>query len=562
MVSNPGNLPAVVKQPATPALVWANGRPIDFEALRRDEAGPRLMSTRSINSGHPSQGMKPQRLAQLMIAAEQGDMTAYLELAEEIEEKEWHYASVLGTRKRAVAQLDITVEDADDSPEAKGDGEFIRDWLKRDTLESELQDILDAVGKSFSVIEIIWAIDSKTWLPDQLKWRDPRWFKFDPVDGETLLLLTENGPQPLSAFKYIQHVHKAKSGIVIRGGLARPAAWAWMFKNFGLKEWMSFLEVFGMPLRVGKYPAGTTEPDIRLLMSAVAQIGSDAAAVFPDSMTLEFIDGKVRGSGGDAGALFKSLVEYMDQQLSKLVLGQVGTTDAIAGGHAVGKVHNEVRGDIERADAKLLAATLNRDLVRPMIMLNRGQRARYPRIKIGRPDPVDIAGMANALKILVPFGLKVSEPAVRSRLGLPDAQPGEALLMAPQTTPATGVPANSGGSGAKSLPHALLGPSFGRIGAIRRPGEGATAASQSDPAIAAPDQIDATADEALGDWLPIVRPIVAPIDAMLADATSLDDVKARLIDALGEMDTDAFAELLARGSFAARIEGMADAAGS
>ena len=53
-------------------------------------------------------------------------------------------------------------------------------------------------------------------------------------------------------------------------------------------------------------------------------------------------------------------------------------------------MHNEVRQDIERADAKLLAATLNRDLVPVLVMLNHGPRDKYPRIKIGRPDPVDI----------------------------------------------------------------------------------------------------------------------------------------------------------------------------
>jgi phage gp29-like protein len=68
------------------------------------------------------------------------------------------------------------------------------------------------------------------------------------------------------------------------------------------------------------------------------------------------------------------------------VLGQTNTTDAQAGGLGSGQaqVHNEVRGDIERADAKLLAATLNRDLVVPMVILNRGVRDKYPRLKIGR----------------------------------------------------------------------------------------------------------------------------------------------------------------------------------
>lgn len=542
------NLPAV--RPETPPpLVWADGRPIDFSQLQRDVAGPRLMSMRSINAGHPSIGLTPGRLAQLLIEAEQGDMIAFLELAEEIEEKEWQYGSVLGTRKRAVSQLPIEVEAASDSPDDKADAEFIRAWLKRDTLEMELFDILDGVGKGFSVTEIIWSRTATTWLPERLEWRDPRWFRFDPIDGRTLQLWGEDGPEPLSAFKYIQHVHPAKSGLPIRGGLARPAAWAWMFKNFSLKEWIAFLEVFGMPLRVGRYDNGESEDNIRRLMTAIRQIGSDASAVFPKSMDVEFIDGKQRGAGGDAGALFKSLAEYIDQQISKLVLGQTATTDAIAGGHAVGKIHNDVREDIERADAKLLAATLNRDLVRPMIMLNRGQRAAYPRLKIGRPDPVDVKALSQAAQILVPLGLQVSEPAMRKLTGLPDPKPDEPVLRPATPQAAAGPrPPAPGPDDAETAASAFLGPLKSRLEALR--------AASAAAALTAPDAIDETADEALDGWLRQMEPVVAPIDAMLGQAASLAEAKNRLIATIGAMDVDALAELLARATFGARIAGL------
>jgi phage gp29-like protein len=51
------------------------------------------------------------------------------------------------------------------------------------------------------------------------------------IDGETLRLKTLGVPEDLAGFKYITHVHPAKSGLPIRGGLARPAAWAYLFKN-------------------------------------------------------------------------------------------------------------------------------------------------------------------------------------------------------------------------------------------------------------------------------------------------------------------------------------------
>lgn len=550
------NLPALISTaappPPPPPLVWSNGRPmmLDIEQLQIDVAGPRLGSTRSINSGHPSVGLTPARLAQLLIGAEQGDATAFLELAEEIEEKEWQYASVLGTRKRAVSQLPISVEAAGEDEQSQEDAAFLRKWLQRDTLQMELFDILDAVGKGFSVTEIVWKRTSTEWLPERLEWRDPRWFRFDPVDGRTLQLLTDDGPQPLSPFKYIQHIHPQKSGLPIRGGLARPAAWAWMFKNFTMKEWLAFIEVFGMPLRVGRYNNGESEENIRKLMSAIAQIGSDAAAVFPKSMEIEFIDGKKASGGGDPGAMFANKVDYIDKQLSKLVLGQTATTDAIAGGHAVGKTHNEVRQDIKDADTVLLAATLNRDVARPMIMLNRGQRPAYPRFKIGNPDPVDVEQLTKAATALVPLGVRVSSKRMVELTGLPEAQPGEEVLVAQTAKAATGPSeAQDEDVSAAMARLPLRRPLSGPNGHFR-------AASSSSTAIVARDEIDDTVDEALSDWLPIMTPVIAPVQDLVDGAGSIEEIRDRLASVIGEMDVGAFAELLAKANFGARVSGL------
>lgn len=422
----PDNLPALAAPRSPIALVDHLGRPLRPKEMTIEVAGPTTMGVRSIVSGHPAQGLTPERLSGLLHASEQGDATAYLELAEEMEEKDLHYLSVLGTRKRAVSQLPIEVDAASDDPEHERDARLVRDWLKRDTLEIELFDILDAVGKGFSVVEIVWKFTADAWLPERLKWRDPRWFEFDRTDGETLRLKTNGPSEELAGFKYITHVHPAKSGLPIRGGLARPAAWAYLFKNYSIKDWVTFLDAYGMPLRVGRYENGTTEDNIRLLMRALAQLGSDAAAAFPKSMEVEFIDRK----GGESGDVFERLATWADLQVSKAVLGQTSTTDAVAGGLGSGQAttHNDVRGDIERADAKLLAATLNRDLVQPMVMLNHGLRDKYPRIRIGRPDQVDLETFLKVVEAARKYGIDVGRAHFRQQTGLAEPEPGEELL--------------------------------------------------------------------------------------------------------------------------------------
>lgn len=306
-----------------PPLVLPDGRPLTRESLGVEIAAPRRASIRTIQSGHPAQGLTPDRLAQLLRSAEMGDAIAYYELAEEMEEKDLHYLSLLRTRKLAVAQLPIEVEPAGEDDQAKGDAQLVEDWLDRDMLETELFDILDGIGKCVSATEMIWDMKPKVWLPRALKWRDPRWFKFDDVTGEELLL--RGGPDgvgldtPLPAGKFIVHYHPSKSGLPVRGGLARIAAWGYMFKNFAIKDWVTFLERYGQPLRIGKYGPNESEENKAILYRALWELGSDAAAAFPETMSVDFVDRKAGTAPND---LWKSHAEYIDLQLSKAVLGQ------------------------------------------------------------------------------------------------------------------------------------------------------------------------------------------------------------------------------------------------
>lgn len=542
----------------TPPLVWSNGQPM--RAATRSElateiAGPTLAGVRSVYAGHPAQGLTPQRLASLLRGAEQGDMIRYLELAEEMEEKDLHYLSVLGTRKRQVSQLPIEVVPASDSADDKADADLVRAWLDRDLLEAELFDVLDAVGKGFSVCELVWDTSVQPWLPVKLTWRDPSWFEFDPVDMETLTLRESAGRVPLPLHKFIVHRHPAKSGLTIRSGLARAVAWGWMFKNYAIKDWVTFLESYGMPMRVGRYDNGETEANRRVLLDALRNLGTDQAAMFPKTMEVEFINSSAGAAPND---LWRAKAEFVDLQVSKAVLGQTNTTEAQSGGLGSGQanVHNEVRADIERADAKLLAATLNEQLVKPIVMLNRGQRARYPKLKIGRPEPVDVKALTDAVRVLVPMGVDVDVETVRERAGLPAPKPGAALLhaatqAAPQGSPQSGLDMPGGSSTGSRPSTGLLDPLKSTRAAIR-PQEVQAAASQAD------DQADAIAqatDEALGDWEKLVAPIIAPIEAAAAAATSLEDLRDRLIGTIETMDATALTELLARGLFGARLAG-------
>jgi phage gp29-like protein len=451
-------------------LYDAYGRQIDPASLRDEQAAPTFTGVRNIYASmHPSVGLTPQRLAAILRDAEFGDPWQYLELAEEMEEKDLHYLAVLSTRKQSVARLDPVVRAASDNADDRMAADLVRDFLQGTLdLDGSLFGILDAVGKGFSATEIIWNTEGRWWIPTRLVWRDPRWFTFDWVSGEKLLLRTldpsrddPGAPQashfrrvgatqriaamqpfttPLWPYKFIVHVAGAKTGLPIRGGLARAAGWAYLFKNYVLKDWVTYTEIFAQPLRIGKYGPGATENDKQVLLSAVANLGTDAGAIIPDSMMIEFTEAHQTGSAD----LYERFCEYLDRQVSKAVLGQTLTTEMPrdgGGSRAAAQVHDAVRRDILESDARRLAATLNRDLVRPIVDLNLGPQRRYPRLELGLPDNADVKIFADIIAELADRGLRIGQRVVLDKLGLRQPEPDEPILGPAHSSGTTTTPA-------------------------------------------------------------------------------------------------------------------------
>ncbi len=515
-------------------LVDQWGQPLSKAALTREVAGPTLAGVRQPIAGYPADGLTPVQLARLLRDADQGEPLSYFELAEQIEERDLHYVGVLGTRKRAVSQVEVSVEPASESAEDVRRADMVRDWLGRDELAEETFDILDAIGKGVSFTEIVWEISEGQYRPARLEWRDPRFFRFDQ-DGVTPLLRGgQDGKgvdERLPAFKFIRLGIKAKSGLPVRSGLARLATWTWMFKAYTQRDWAIFTQTYGQPVRIGKYSSSATEEDKTTLYRAVANIAGDCAAIVPEGMSIDFIESKNVTAGSD---LYERRSDWLDRQISKAVLGQTNTTDAQAGGLGSGQanVHNDVREDIERADCKALAAALNRDLVRSWCDLEFGPGKAYPRIVIARPEQEDLTLLSDSLAKLVPLGFRVSQAEVRGRFGLSDPGQVEDILRPPtaQASPPAAGPA--------------------------RPTIDAPQQSQRRPAEPAAQIAEAMANQAEAS----VAEMTATIAVMLEKAADLAELREMLANAYGEIDASGLAAALAGGLAAARAAGRSDIA--
>lgn len=500
----------------------------DPELLER-QAVASLGSVRQIQTGHPADGLTPVRLAAILREAETGDATAYLEMAEQMEEKDLHYAAVLGVRKRAIRALELHVEPGDDSAAAGELAEMTRDVLGSTAIRTSLIDMMDAIGKGFSVCEILWQREGRDLVIADLDWVDPRWFEFDRENGRHLFLRDNAGPQQLRPDSFVIHMAKAKSGLPIRGGLARLGAWAYMFKNFTVKDWAIFCEAYGHPLRLGKYDTAATPEDRQTLLRAVRQIGVDMAAIIPKTMEVEIVGATATG----AEKLYEGKSRWWDEQISKGVLGQVATTDAIAGGHAVGKIHENVRDDIRDADAEQLAATLQRDVAGAL------RRVRFPdNIHVPLPhvrfEPPEVLDPKLLLQLLKdrPRGLRIATADVYRAFNLRKPEDGEEVLDNPEPPAAPPAP--------------------------QPPVDTPDADRQAASRVTSPprDSIDDLVDQliAQGDMQRVMEGEIGTLIEALRRASDLEEIDD-ILDAYRASGSGPLADLLTNATFAARLAG-------
>lgn len=513
------------------------GFPVDLKLLTEPMAVPSVTGVRGMFTDAVAGNLTPARLAKILKGATEGDGNAYLTLAEEMEERDPHYQSVLGVRKRALTGLPLQVVAAGDDKASQDMADAVRNLLADPDLEENLEDLLDAFGKGYSVVEMNWDRGGARWRP-RLEHCDARLFMWDQATGKRLRLRSAKEPSGLELppFKFIVHNAKFKTGLPLRGGLARLVAWSHVFKSYTVKDWMAFCEVYGMPLRIGRYHANAKPAEIAVLKRAVAQLGTDAAAVLPDQMTIDFHELANTSSSGD---LFLKAAEWLDRQVSKAVLGQTMTADN-GSSKSQAEVHNEVRLDILRADAKALSKTLNRDLIRAYIDLNWGPQEAYPRLAIPVPERKDLKLMAEVLDKLVPMGLRVAVSEVRDQLGFPDPGENEEVLKAAPKPP-TPPPGGGGVEPAAAANRAL--------GAARN-------AAEVKPEGDALDELEALAS---GRWERIMPELIQPAAELAQGANSLEDFRDGLVDLVQKMPMERLQELVAQCTFTARAAGAVGA---
>jgi len=396
-------------------------------------------------SQYPSKGLTPQRLAAIFEEADQGDVYRQAELFEDFEEKDAHLYAEFQKRKNAVLSFDYEIQPYSDSAEDKKIAEFLNDVIYSiPKFEEALLDLLDAIPKGFAMLEPMFDFVGNRVILSDLSWiHQKRAVFYNRLSGgawqktdETPRILTEaeqTDGEIMPPFKLIYHRYKARSGYDTRAGVLRVCAWMYLFKNYAVKDWIAFAEIFGMPIRLGKFEPGAAKGDKDALISAIQSIGTDAAGIISKNTEIEFVETM---KNGGAENIFETLASFCDKQMSKAILGQtLSAQEGDSGSYALGKVHNEVRQDLTRFDSESLSNTVRYQIFRPLAGWNFGWDKPLPWFKIMYEPSEDLQTLSTVYKNIHGMGQPISAEHVSERFKIPLPAKGETVLVS--QTPAS-----------------------------------------------------------------------------------------------------------------------------
>lgn len=504
---------------------------LDSAISKGDTQTAKALQLQQTFESHPIKGITPAALASILDQAETGDIIQQSELFKDIEERDPHIYAELSKRKRTVIGLPWSIV-----PPYEATAQELESLAKLNTLlsslpdfEDMLLDLLDAIGHGFSCVELTWANTDGIWAPVKFMHRPQSWFKLD-TETRSELRLREGGYQgtELWPFGWIVHKHFAKSGYLARAGLFRVLAWPWLMKQFSLRDLAEYLEIYGLPVKIGKYPRSAPEEDKDNLSRAIQQLGRSVSGVMPDDMSLEFLKESLGSSDP-----FMGMVNYCDSVISQAILGQTlsSSSQSTGLGSGVANLHGEVRQDLLEADAAQLSSTLSAQLINPLLEINGWASGRKFSFVFDTSTQGDLNLFASSIKLLSEAGLSMPEEWVRKKAGIPEPSKTEKTI----------------GGTAKNQLVAQVG--VENIAAL---------SSVGSPDISNyPDKQIDKLDESMS---PIIAAVLKKIRTMLDESRSLDEFDSKLLEWFPEAEALDMVELLTNAFAATGLAGRFEVA--
>lgn len=269
------------------------------------------------------------------------------------------------------------------------------DSITETGLRPIINQLLDGWGYGYKPAEVLWERQGNLYIPYAVIGKPPEWFEFGN-DNELRLKHLTGKSEPVPDKKFLLARYEAEYNNPYGEAQYTLAFWPVTFKKGGIKFWAQFLESWGMPHAIGKYPRNVDKADKDRLLDALKLLIQNAAAVIPDDATVELLELK---AGNGSSDLYERHAHYHDSQISKCILGHGGAADSTPGRLGGDDPAMNVRSDIIEDDSSMIEGCFN-TLIRYIHELNPSLGSERPEFVLYDENDVDSARADRDFKLM------------------------------------------------------------------------------------------------------------------------------------------------------------------
>jgi len=369
-------------------------------------------------------------------SADWGNMRLLTDLSRETVDTDPHLASVLNKRFGAITALPWELRPAEgpgiNIEKARFYAEVVRSQLRQlSNFSARINQLAWGLFDGRAALENQWlmtaslpgmyvqshpSFGSVSWMIKDLGWIHPRRLHFGPereLRVHDSLIAANFGKMGIAlreeAFKFIFWTPQLFGDYPEREGLARRALYWSFFKRFAARDRMVLMELYGKPwrwLEVSEESTADTE-DLESADDLLQNVGGNTSFRFPRGTSF-----KVEQPGKGAGEVHQDVVTESDKQISKLVLGQTGTTDANPAGlnNAQANVMQDEQFMLLMLDSVMISEVIEAHLTDAIIELNFGQMevSHAPTFRLRADMPLDRSKEIARLDAAIKAGLEVA----------------------------------------------------------------------------------------------------------------------------------------------------------
>jgi uncharacterized protein DUF935 len=254
-------------------------------------------------------------------------------------------------------------------------------------------------------------------------------FNFEPIPAKHISL--ENKSILLNTHDTTGISYEGDDHLLILGkqrnfGLLLKTAPYVIYKRGGFGDYAQWLEIFGMPQRVGKY--SSYDPESRkLLEQALENAGSAPYVVIPKESEVETTNNT---GNGNSGISYNDFRKACNEEVLITVLGQTLTTiQGEKGARSLGEVHKEVEEGKNKADMRMCQRVLNK-IVLPLL-----EKRGFP--VTGGSFVFPEAAQELSVEDMVQLSdiLEIPASFLHDKYSIPEPKDGEALARKQNTQP-------------------------------------------------------------------------------------------------------------------------------